>query len=130
MVFGGLGPGYLCRNRATQMVKKDIAHRLHREAGIPDEQAASILDWLLEFFKSTLQRSEQISIPKFGVFTVRTKAARRGRNPRIGEEIINLATESGDLSAKPPTQSCGKCCPGRTAQEVTPAEGEVSGPVA
>src|SRR3954463_14558017 len=88
MVFGGLGPGYLCRNRATQMVKKDIAHRLHREAGIPDEQAASILDWLLEFFKSTLQRSEQISIPKFGVFTVRTKAARRGRNPRTGEEII------------------------------------------
>jgi integration host factor subunit alpha len=70
------------------MVKNDIAHRLHQEAGISEEQAALILDWVLELFKSTLQQGEQISIHRFGVFTVRTKAARTGRNPRTREEIM------------------------------------------
>jgi integration host factor subunit alpha len=69
------------------MVKKDIVHRIHQEAGISEEEMASILDRVFELFKSTLQQGEDISIPKFGVFTIRTKAARKGRNPRTGEEI-------------------------------------------
>jgi integration host factor subunit alpha len=70
------------------MVRKHIAHRIHQEAGIPDEQAASILDWVLGLFKSILRQGESVSIPTFGKFTVRSKAARLGRNPRTGEEIM------------------------------------------
>ena len=38
-MFGGLGTADLFRNQATQVVKKDIAHRLHLEAEISEEQA-------------------------------------------------------------------------------------------
>jgi integration host factor subunit alpha len=70
------------------MRKIDIAHRVHQEAGIPEPQAGALVDWILELFKSTLQKGEPVSIPNFGVFTVRSKVPRRGRNPRTGEEIM------------------------------------------
>ena len=70
------------------MRKIEIAHRIHQEAGISEQEAASLLDWILELFKSTLQKGDPVSIAKFGVFTVRSKAARLGRNPRTREAIM------------------------------------------
>lgn len=69
------------------MRKTEIAQRIHQAAGISEKEAATLLDWILELVKSTLQKGEPISIFNFGVFTVRNKAARRGRNPHIGEDV-------------------------------------------
>jgi nucleoid DNA-binding protein len=68
--------------------KIEIAHRIHQEAGISEEEAATLLDWILELFKATLQKGEPISIAKFGVLTVRSKASRNGRNPKTGQPLI------------------------------------------
>jgi integration host factor subunit alpha len=72
----------------TGMVKKDIAHRLHQEAGISEKDAAALLDWFFELLKTTLQQGESILISNFGTFTVRSKAPRKGRNPQTGEDIM------------------------------------------
>ena len=69
------------------MQKKDIALRIHQEAEILEKDAATLLDWILDLFKTTLQQGESISISNFGNFTVRSKAARKGRNPQTGEAI-------------------------------------------
>src|SRR4051794_36202471 len=69
------------------MQKKDIAQRIH-EAGVSEKEAATLLDWVLELFKSTLQQGETISIRNFGVFMVRSKASRNGRNPSTGQPLI------------------------------------------
>jgi integration host factor subunit alpha len=73
------------------MQKNDIAQRIHQEAGISEEEAATLLNWVLELFKATLQRGEPIAIPSFGKFMVRSKATRLGRNPRTGEAIMIAA---------------------------------------
>ena len=70
------------------MRKTDIAQRIHQEAGISEQEAAWLLNWILELIKATLQQGDPVSIAKFGVFTVRTKAPRKGRNPRTGEELM------------------------------------------
>jgi integration host factor subunit alpha len=70
------------------MQKLDIARRIHQQAGISEKEAATLLDWVLELFKSTLQKGEPVSITNFGVFTVLNKASRKGRNPRTGEEVM------------------------------------------
>jgi integration host factor subunit alpha len=70
------------------MRKTDIALRMHQKAGISEPKAATLLDWILELLKTTLQKGEPISIVNFGVFTVRSKAPRKGRNPRTGEEVM------------------------------------------
>ena len=70
------------------MRKLDIARRIHQEAEISEEEAAALLNWVLELFKSTLQKGEPIAIHEFGKFTVRSKLPRTGRNPRTGEAVI------------------------------------------
>jgi integration host factor subunit alpha len=83
------------------MRKIEIAHRMHQEAGISEQEAASLLNWVLELFKSTLQQGEPVSIFNFGVFTVRNKASRRGRNPRTGEELIISSRRVVNFHASP-----------------------------
>ena len=72
----------------TAMRKADIARRIHQEAGVSEVEAATLLEWILELLKTTLQKGEPVSIYNFGVFTVRNKAPRRGRNPRTGKEVM------------------------------------------
>src|SRR6185503_19123881 len=69
------------------MQKADIAARIHLEAGISNDEATRLLDWILEFLKSTLREGEPVNISGFGKFTVRHKHARPGRNPKTGEAI-------------------------------------------
>ena len=69
------------------MHKVDIATRIHRQANISMQEAAQLLDWILELFKTTLQAGEPIVIAGFGKFTVRHKRTRPGRNPRTGEAM-------------------------------------------
>jgi integration host factor subunit alpha len=73
------------------MRKDDIAQRIHQKAGISEDEATSLLNWILEFFKATLQKGEPIIISSFGKFTVRSKPPRQGRNPRTGEAIMIAA---------------------------------------
>jgi integration host factor subunit alpha len=51
------------------------------------EEAAKLLDHTLEILKHILQAGESISLPGFGKFTVRSKRARPGRNPKTGKAI-------------------------------------------
>jgi len=73
------------------MQKADIAAQIHQQAGIPKEEATRLLDWILELVKTTLQAGESVMIAGFGKFTVRSKRARKGRNPRTGETTTILA---------------------------------------
>ena len=69
------------------MLKADITKRIHQEGGMPLDKAAKLLDWILDFLKTTLQTGESINISGFDKFTVRNKHSRPGRNPRTGEAI-------------------------------------------
>ena len=44
------------------MQKADIARHIHQEAGISETEAATLLDWILELLKTTLQAGESITI--------------------------------------------------------------------
>lgn len=70
------------------MRKLDIARRIHQEAGISKAEAATLLEWILELLKTTLQQGEPIIIPGFGKFTVRSKSPRAGWNFKTGEALM------------------------------------------
>ena len=73
------------------MHKADIARHIHQPAGISETESAQVLEWFLELLKTTLQAGESITISGFGKFTVRSKRARQGRNPRTGEAVMIAA---------------------------------------
>jgi integration host factor subunit alpha len=83
------------------MRKLDIATRIHQEAGIPTDDAAKLLEWIVGFLKTTLQAGEPITIAGFGKFTVREKHARPGRNPKTGEAMTISARRVVTFHASP-----------------------------
>ena len=82
---------WCCRRGSDRMDKRDIARHVHQHAGISETQAATLLDWVLDLIKTTLQAGEPIAISGFGKFAVLRKRARPGRNPRTGEAIMITA---------------------------------------
>ena len=73
------------------MRKLDIARQIAQQARLTERDAVMLLEWILDLFKATLHKGEPIAILNFGKFTVRRKSARRGRNPKTGQEITIAA---------------------------------------
>ena len=69
------------------MRKADIADEIFKQVGISKNEASDIVEFVLNLLKSVLQKGESVKIAGFGNFVVRSKGARKGRNPRTGEEI-------------------------------------------
>jgi len=69
------------------ITKVDLATRLV-DAGVGDiKEAVNIIETTLDIVKDTLTRGEDVLISGFGKFHIRDKKARKGRNPKTGEEI-------------------------------------------
>ena len=72
------------------MTKADIAS-LVAEKGLTKKQAMEAVEATLEIIKNALQRGEKIQLVGFGSFQVKSKRARKGRNPQTGSEITITA---------------------------------------
>ena len=73
--------------RGKSMRKADIANEIYTQVGISKTEAADIVELVLNMLKAVLQKGDSVKIAGFGNFVVRSKGARKGRNPRTGEEI-------------------------------------------
>jgi integration host factor subunit alpha len=70
------------------LTKAKIADAIHQELGFPKNQAAELLELLLELMKNKLENGEDVLISGFGKFCVKMKKERRGRNPATGEDML------------------------------------------
>lgn len=74
------------------MTKSDIVKAVLRVSGDMDKQrACELMEETLEIIKQTLSAGETIKIAGFGVFSVRDKRSRVGRNPQTGDKIVLAA---------------------------------------
>ena len=69
------------------MRKTDLANEVYQKVGIPKKEAADLVETILDTLKGVLRSGETVKIAGFGNFIVRQKKARKGRNPKTGEEI-------------------------------------------
>jgi integration host factor subunit alpha len=81
------------------MTKADLVDQVHQNVGFSRKEAADTVELALEIIKEALEQGENVKISGFGSFVVRQKRARRGRNPRTGEEL--LITPRRVLTFKP-----------------------------
>ncbi len=73
--------------RAPTLTKARLVDELRDATGLPRQDASALLEGLLESMKEALEAGETVKISGFGNLVVRTKRARRGRNPASGEAI-------------------------------------------
>ena len=69
------------------MNKGDIIDRIAQSADISKAAAGKVLNTVLDSITESLQSGGTISLLGFGTFSVKSRAARTGRNPKTGEPI-------------------------------------------
>jgi integration host factor subunit alpha len=69
------------------MTKADLIELIYERIGFSKKEAAEAVETVLESIKASLEDGEVVKIVGFGNFVVRRKLARKGRNPKTGEEV-------------------------------------------
>jgi integration host factor subunit alpha len=69
--------------------KADLVNRVYEtNPDLTKAIAKDAVETLLDIIKSNLEQGEDILLSGFGKFSVKHKAARKGRNPQTGEEAV------------------------------------------
>lgn len=74
------------------MNRKDLVETVAREVGLPAAQADAALTAVLDGVVAAVVAGERVTLPGFGTFEQRSRAARSGRNPQTGEPLEIAAT--------------------------------------
>ena len=69
------------------MTKKEMARAIAEEFDITVVVASKIVQQVFDQIVQTLETKKRIELRDFGVFEVRKKCQRIGRNPRTGDEV-------------------------------------------
>ena len=69
------------------ITKADLANLLHEQLGLNKREAADIVLAFFEEIAAELEHGETVKLSGFGVFCLRSKNSRPGRNPKTGEMI-------------------------------------------
>jgi DNA-binding protein HU-beta len=74
------------------MTKKELIDAIASKTGSGKADAERAIAALIEVISDTLKKGDSLSLPGFGSFEIRERAARTGRNPKTGEEIASAAS--------------------------------------
>lgn len=69
------------------MTKAELIEKIAGGAGLSKAQASKALDATLDAIKGALKKGQKVTLVGFGTFAVSRRKARKGRNPKTGEEI-------------------------------------------
>lgn len=69
------------------MTKRGLVIQVAERLGCTQNEVANIVQTTLDAIIESLAEGQRLEIRNFGVFEVKTRDARIGRNPRTGEEV-------------------------------------------
>lgn len=69
------------------VTKADLANALFEELGLNKREAKEFVELFFEKLRDSLENGTTVKLSGFGIFSVRDKRPRPGRNPKTGEEI-------------------------------------------
>jgi integration host factor subunit alpha len=70
------------------VTRADLCEAIHQKiGGLSRTECAALVEHALKEISDCLERGETLKLSSFGVFVVRKKGQRTGRNPRTGEEV-------------------------------------------
>ena len=69
------------------MTKKDIVLKITDMTGIKQVDVRKIVQSTFDVIVDSLIRNEKVELRNFGVFKIKERKARFGRNPRTGESV-------------------------------------------
>lgn len=70
------------------MQKTDFIARVAEQTGVTKKTAREVIEAALNLIADSLMDDEKVVLTRFGTFELRTRRARRGVNPRTGQEML------------------------------------------
>ena len=67
------------------LTRDDLAEAAREKTGLSKTESRQLVGLVLESVVRALERDEDVKLTNFGVFEIRDKGERVGRNPRTGE---------------------------------------------
>ncbi|MBF0341774.1 MAG: integration host factor subunit alpha [Magnetococcales bacterium] len=81
--------------------KADLVAAVHKQSGLTLPLSTTLVEQVFEQITQRLGNGETVKLSGFGVFSVRSKQPRPGRNPKTGEPIEITARRVVTFRASP-----------------------------
>jgi len=75
------------------MTKADLVSKIAGDGGITKAQAEKAIEAFVSSVGEVLAKGDKVTLVGFGTFSVGTRSAREGRNPRTGDKITIPASK-------------------------------------
>lgn len=72
------------------MTKRDLVVRISEETGLIQQQVLDVIQRTLDHISAALSKGETVELRNFGVFEVKVRKARIGRNPNAPETDVRI----------------------------------------
>ena len=69
------------------MTKKDIVKNISEQIGLPRLRTKDLVQMTFDALVETLVKDGRVELRNFGVFQIKRREPRMGRNPRTGEKV-------------------------------------------
>jgi DNA-binding protein HU-beta len=83
------------------MTKGELIDAVAKSAKISKVAAGDALDATFENIGKSIKKNKRFQVPGFGTFTVRSRKARKGRNPQTGAAINIKASRTVGFKPAP-----------------------------
>src|SRR6516162_17806 len=76
------------------LTKRDLVTRISEESGLIQQQVLDVVQKTLDYMAESLARGDKVELRNFGVFEVKVRKARIGRNPNAPETDVPIPERS------------------------------------
>lgn len=83
------------------MTKSDLVNAVAKGVKLSKRAAGDAVDAAFETLARAIKKDKRFQVPGFGTFTVRSRKARKGRNPQTGAEITIKASKTVGFKPAP-----------------------------
>jgi DNA-binding protein HU-beta len=81
--------------------KAELVATVAKQNDLPQTQTTAVINSTLVEISRAIKKEGRVSLPDFGTFTVKKRAARKGRNPQTGAEIRIKASKTVGFKPAP-----------------------------
>jgi nucleoid DNA-binding protein len=72
------------------LTKRDLVIRISEETGLVQQQVLDVVQKTLDYIAESLAKGDKVELRNFGVFEVKIRKARVGRNPNAPEKDVPI----------------------------------------
>lgn len=76
------------------LTKRDLVTRISDETGLVQQQVLDVVQKTLDYIAEALAKGDKVELRNFGVFEVKVRKARIGRNPNAPETDVPIPERS------------------------------------